>query len=388
MESFFILDTNIQKLFKLITIENIMNEHLDEINSELIDRTNVFYWQTDRNISPENAGKIWKDRHKYFNDNEIIELSNNILKGNEISSIDKLNLDSQINLGNVNSVRIGHLNSGEDVIIRNHPRGIENGYFHVESLASSLANKNGIPSYKTFAIHDINSVDDYSFQIIEKLPGIVVKKYLEENPNEEKDILYEVGKTLANIHKINVEGFGPFDNKLAKKGKLKGLHKNAKSALNAGLEFNCKVLYDEKILTSKQISKIKNLFNDNYLLENVEPVLIHNDFADWNLLTQNKKISGVLDFDECVGGDRVMDIACWSTFFSPNRLEGMLDGYFSETKKPNNFEEKFELYRLRYVISKMTLRIRRYNWQPTEFMKSMIEKGSAHLEESLKYFNI
>jgi Ser/Thr protein kinase RdoA (MazF antagonist) len=39
----------------------------------------------------------------------------------------------------------------------------------------------------------------------------------------------------------------------------------------------------------------------NSLLGGVQPVLIHNDFADWSLLTKDGKISGVLDFDECVG---------------------------------------------------------------------------------------
>lgn len=361
---------------------------MKEINSKLVDRKNVFYWQTDRDISPEDAGKVWQDRHKYFTDEQIIDSVNGLLKDDKLVSLDVLNLDSQTSLGNVNSVRVGQLESGKNIIVRNHPRGIVNGYFYSESLASSTAKQQGVPSYSTLGVHDINSVNDYSFQIIEKLPGLVVKKYLEENPSAEEEMLFEVGRTMANLHKVQVDGFGPFDNELAKKGKLKGLHKSANSALNAGLEFNCGVLQNEKLLTPQQITKIKELFCENNLLDGVQPVLIHNDFADWNLLTNNGQISGVLDFDECVGGDPVMDIACWSTFFAPERLEGMLNGYWSVAEKPNDFRDKFELYRLRYVISKMTLRIRRYNWEPTDFMKSMIEKGTIHLEESLKYFNI
>lgn len=48
----------------------------------------------------------------------------------------------------------------------------------------------------------------------------------------------------------------------------------------------------------------------------------------------------------------------------------------------------FELFRLRYVLSKMTLRIRRYSWDPSEYMKSKIETGKVHLKESLSHFGL
>jgi len=372
------------KIFKLFMEVNT----LKIINKEIASRENVFYWQTDRNISVEEAGEVWKDRHRYFNDVDIIKYVNRELKDDRLISLFPLDYDAQTSLGNVNSVRVGQLDSGKEIIIRNHPVGIKNGYFHVESLVSEIAKKKGVPSYETFAIYDLSSVDDYSFQVIEKLQGMVVKKYLEENPEKEKEVLFEIGKTMARLHRIKVEGFGPFSNEKAKNGQLLGIHSNYELALKAGLDFNCDVLVENNLLNLEQKISIKRLFKNNKLLEDVKPVLIHNDFADWNLLIEDGKITGVLDFDECVAGDPISDIACWSTFFAPERLEGMLEGYWAENSKPNDFEEKFELFRLRYVLSKMTLRLRRYNWQPTEFMKGMIEKGTVHLSESLKYFNI
>ena len=57
-------------------------------------------------------------------------------------------------------------------------------------------------------------------------------------------------------------------------------------------------------------------------------------------------------------------------------------------KKPKDFDERFELMRLRYVLSKMTLRIRRYSWEPTDFMKEKIEVGKLHLAQSLDHFGL
>jgi hypothetical protein len=176
-----------------------------EINREIMDRKNCFYWQTDRNVDPKEAGEIWSDRHKYFTDKQIIEAVKLELKNDELVFLEPLDYDAQTSLGNVNSVRIGRLKSGKEVIIRKHPTGIENGYFYAESLASSTAKKNGIPSYDTFAIHDLQNVQDYSFQVIEKLPGIAVKNYLEKNSSKEGEILFEIGKMMAKLHQVEVE---------------------------------------------------------------------------------------------------------------------------------------------------------------------------------------
>ncbi|OGK14146.1 hypothetical protein A3H80_03040 [Candidatus Roizmanbacteria bacterium RIFCSPLOWO2_02_FULL_37_19] len=66
----------------------------------------------------------------------------------------------------------------------------------------------------------------------------------------------------------------------------------------------------------------------------------------------------------------------------------MLEGYFGSRKKPADFDEKFQLLRFRYTISKMTLRIRRYNWEPSESMRQKIEVGKTHLAKSLEHFKL
>ena len=193
---------------------------------------------------------------------------------------------------------------------------------------------------------------------------------------------------MANLHKIKVLVFGPFKNNEAKNGKLVGRYNNLSDALNAGLDENLERLVNNGILTREKTSKMKELFMDSDLKTITDAVLVHNDFADWNLLTDGESITGIIDWDECVGGYSIEEIACWSTFFDPERLDKFLDGYFSIVEKPDNFEEIFELLRLRYTISKMALRTKRYTYERTEFLKMMIEKGKKHLEASIKYFNL
>jgi Ser/Thr protein kinase RdoA (MazF antagonist) len=363
--------------------------HIDHSKVGIEDRSGVFYWQTDRAVEPEIAGRVWADRHRYFKDDELVEAVNTSLGDDTLVAIEPLDLKAQTNLGNVNSVRVGMLVSGKEVIIRNHPKGIENGYFHAEATAAHIAKNAGLPSYDTLAVHDYDGGDDFAFQVLEKLPGTALSRWLEINPHDETALMMQAGKIMARLHQIQVNGFGPFDNEKAKYGELTGLHHTFGEAVRAGLAFNLDVLTKEHIFTSEQSVAISKLFSDdNPLLETKQAILVHNDFADWNLLTDGNDITGILDWDECVGGDAVSDIACWSTFFEPVRLKAFLDGYWQVADKPQDFDAKFELLRLRYVVSKMTLRIRRYSWDPSDFMKEKIESGRTHLAQSMEYFGL
>lgn len=363
--------------------------NLDEINKAIADRSNVFYWQTDRKVTPEEAGKIWADRHRYFTDNELIKRVNEKLRGETLVELEPLNLEAQTNLGNVNSVRTGKLKSGKEIIIRCHPKGIVNGYFYAESAAAERTKTAGLPSYETLAIHEFQGADDFSFQAIEKLPGRAIKHWLTEHPDDEDILLPKIGAMMARVHKISVEGFGPFDNDKAGRGRLVGLHDSQAAAVQAGLKFNIDVLEKEKIIKAGHRPALLELFDaKNSGLACKKPNLIHNDFADWNLLTDGHDVTGILDWDECAGGDPILDIACWSTFFAPERLSAFLTGYFSVAKKADDFQAKFELFRLRYVLSKMTLRVRRYTWEPSEEVRQKIEIGKIHLAKSMKYFHI
>ncbi len=369
--------------------KTLTNRQLQDINRRIADRHDVFYWQTDRAISEEEASLIWADRHRYFTDKDILEAANRILTKDKLISIEPFRAEAQTNLGTVNSVRVGKLASGDEVVVRCHPRGVQNGYFYAESLAAGQALDAGLPSYKTLAVHELEGIDDFAFQVCQKLPGTAMKHWLSDHPEDETKLLFEVGACLARLHRLAVEGFGPFDNHEAKQGTLVGLHKSFASAVRAGLPFNLKTLVDLKALTSSQAAAVDKLLDPaNPLLACDQAVLIHNDFADWNMLTDGSVITGMIDWDECVGGDPVSDIACWSTFFPPERLAGMLKGYWSVATKPADFEEKFELLRLRYVVTKMTLRLRRYQWDKSENLKMKIEAGQQHLAASLRHFDI
>jgi hypothetical protein len=60
-------------------MSEMTNLNMEQINEGIADRSDVFYWQTDRKVDPEQAGHIWADRHRYFTDHELIDDVNGVL---------------------------------------------------------------------------------------------------------------------------------------------------------------------------------------------------------------------------------------------------------------------------------------------------------------------
>lgn len=361
---------------------------LSDVNQRICDRSDCFYWQTDRKITVEEQADIWKDRHSAISNDELLEKINSRNDEVKLAYIEPFDANAQTSQGNVNSARVGVLDNGQEVVIRCHPKGLRNGYFYAESLASQLAKNNGIPAYDTYAIHNAEDENDIAYQVIERIKGDTVSAYLKEHPEDEEKLVFEMGRIMAKMHKIEVNGFGPFDNEKAQNGILQGKHSTLAQAVNAGLKENLERLVKYGIISLKEAEKMEELFKDNRLLKCDKAVLVHNDFADWNLLTDGKTITGVIDWDESVGGSPIEEIACWSIFFEPERIKPFLKGYFSETEKYENFDETFQLMRLRYVISKMALRAKRYSYDKSDFLAKLIDNGKKHLADLIDYFDL
>lgn len=95
-----------------------------------------------------------------------------------------------------------------------------------------------------------------------------------------------------------------------------------------------------------------------------------------------------IDWDEAHAGDPIADIACWSLFFPSKRLELLLEGYKQVTDLPANFDEKFHIYRLRYLVSKLALRHKKYSYNKSPIMQDLVKVGRQALAEESVYFGL
>lgn len=355
---------------------------------DLSDRTNCFYWQTDRDLTPEQYSEIFIKRHEIPTDTLKSIIREGVTTLGNISSIEIEEPDDNVVEGNVNIVRKIRINN-EPYVVRMHPTGVKNGYFYSEKMVLDLAKRNNIPVPEVVEIHEASNPQDMDFMLMTLAKGQTMSVTLKKDKSLEEKLLVDSGRKMANIHTIKVKGFGPFDNQKAKNGELVGIHTSYHDFVHAGLEENLSRLVKYDVINAMQADQFRKYFNK----QNFEPVdgarLIHNDFADWNVLTDGLQITSVLDWDESHAGDPVADLACWSTFFDKERMEKFMVGYKEIASLPEDFEERFHFYRLRYTISKMALRIKRFQVdKENELLLKVLEVGKKALEEELESFGI
>lgn len=359
---------------------------------DLTDRHNSFYWQSDRAMSEVQIKISFLDRHKLFDPVETKAAIEYGMQqyGKSATDAKVVFLDNPIKSGSINSVCKATLSDGTSVIIRMHPKKILNGYFWVEKTASEIAKKNKIPAFTTYFIDDSMKKFPFSFMIIEVLKGDNMKN---SGPFEKiinNKLVEETGKYMALIHQIKVNQYGFFDNKIAKeKNSLVGIHTKWDSHVFAALNDNLNYLIKMNMISESQQENILAIFEQNKkIIQCTSPRLIHNDIADWNQLTDGTHITGILDWDECFSGDPVCDFSTWSVFFDFDRMENLKKGYKTIASLPQDFEEKFHLYRLRYIISKMTLRTKRSVYDKSEFITTMLAYSQKILIDESKWYGI
>lgn len=350
---------------------------------EIGNRKNVFYWQTDRNLTVEDYEAFFLKRHSTDPQRITEVLQRGLTSVPKLDTVRIIEPDEDIKKGNVNIVR--KITIGESpYIVRLHPAGVKNEYFYVEKVAQDMAISRGLPAPKILEVHEATDEKDMDFVLATVLPGQTMQSVIEKNPASEPELLFQAGALMAGIHKIKVEKFGSFDNRVSKnEGRLVGLHETYKDFVWCGLVENLGRLISFNVITGVQGKRLQDFFESHNFEPVDEPRLVHNDFADWNILVNDGSISGLLDWDECHGGDPVADLACWSTFYSIERFEEFLKGYKSVSDLPVDFKQRFHYYRLRYIISKMALRTKRAQVDKSQFVLDKIKVGRKALEEEL-----
>jgi epoxide hydrolase-like predicted phosphatase len=355
------------------------------INTDVIDissREHSFYWQSDRKISELQIKRIFLSRHSFFDEKSAKAAIEFGMKKKVIDLI------PPIKSGSINSVVKATLEDGTEVIMRMHPNGLKNGYFWAEKTMADAARKAEVPAYKTYFIDDSKKQFPFDYMIISCESGKNMKNSGPYEPAVDKILIEDTGRLMALTHSVKTEKYGFFNNEIAKKeSKLVGIHGTWKEHIYASLNDNLDYLISKNAISKDEREKIEKTFKENdHLIRCDSPRLVHNDIADWNELTDGKKITAFIDWDEGFSGDPICDFSTYSVFFDDVRLSNLIRGYEKISKLPSDFEDKFHLYRLRYIISKLTLRTKRSMFDTSEFLIYNLKFAQQLLVKELDWY--
>lgn len=135
-------------------------------------------------------------------------------------------------------------------------------------------------------------------------------------------------------------------------------------------------IFDAGIL-HKAFKIIRNKLSDTHC---DNPTLVHNDIADWNTIVNGKDVTGILDWDECFSGDPVFEFATLSLFYNDKQMSYIKNGYIKSNTLPEDYDKKFPLYVLRYIINKSKIAITKIKYTEKTSMHEWLKNANNKLK--------
>jgi len=231
--------------------------------------------------------------------------------------------------------------------------------FLLDEWIYNLLGKNNLPTLQvhTFDLSRANFPFDY--QIIEYATGQQLS--LLQDPETQylpESILISLGEILAQLHTIHLKKFGPIDLH-SLQADVSGVHNQWKDYIFCNLDEHIATCLMIQAITHEQAERIIYLFEHfTPLLAINTSVLLHGDLGNHNIISDGKKVTALIDWEDCMAGDPIFDIAYWGTFFRDHFREQLLEGYCHNAQLPGDFEIRYWLYFLRISLSKTVHRHR------------------------------
>ncbi|HBI55548.1 MAG TPA: hypothetical protein DDY38_01785, partial [Firmicutes bacterium] len=185
------------------------------------------------------------------------------------------------------------------------------------ALSKYISSQAGVPIPRILAQ---GTKEGQHFLLREVIPGITLRQALSENANP-KPLFLQAGETLAQFHSFSFAAKGLFNPDLS-------IDENVDLFNQAEYEGFLTVLQAKKQLSAKEYNVLRDIrVNDYYDIS--ENVLCHCDYSPDNILVQNCRIVGILDFEYSCSAPFMDDLAAFDLFASLNGYGKYLDCFYA-----------------------------------------------------------
>jgi fructosamine-3-kinase len=221
----------------------------------------------------------------------------------------------------------------------------------------------GLPALQVYKVDLSRRLCPWDYEIMEEAQGTSLRD-VDHDELRMQALLRELGRLVARLHGIGTERFGwPDVSTLVASAdgpfRLCGIFESWRDYILVNLDEHVQTCEALGTIGPSEKCQIRSAFADlDYLLTDVRPVLLHGDLGSHNVFTRDGAITALLDWEDCLSGDPLFDIAFWATFHPDERHEPFFEGYRSERSLPEDFELRFWFYYLRVALSKTVHRHR------------------------------
>jgi len=254
--------------------------------------------------------------------------------------------------GEINEVYEITTGRGREVIVRichdEDPR------FEAERWAINAARARGVPAPEVLLVETVDPGDgpEIALCVERKLPGEPLDRLLRSAPLGELGLdVAQIAEVLRAIHGVEVDGFGY----LRPDGRgwpISFASIMLDLADKTGELAAAAARWDVPVASVEAGLDLLNRNRDRYGCDAAR--LVHGDFAARHLLVGDRKITGVLDFQECSGNHPVMDFVQWHVtgqdLAHPVPAAALIEAYPDQALPGPDFAPLFNLALLRHCL--------------------------------------
>jgi aminoglycoside phosphotransferase (APT) family kinase protein len=250
-----------------------------------------------------------------------------------------------------------HLASGREVIARMSaasPHTVDLPLC-LDRWASHTLRAAGLPALEVFAVDLSRQLCPWDYALMEPARGVCLRE-LDGDDQALAPYLTRVGAFLAQLHRVEVEGFGLLDVDPAGK-RARGSCDSWADYLGNHLERHLDVCRHIGAITGEESVVIRRMFAERaaWLVE-VKPKLMHGDPGNHNVFVADGEVTALIDWEDALAGDPAYEVAFWATFHPERRHPAFFEGYFGGGRPDEDFMERFWFYFLRVALAKTVVR--------------------------------
>jgi fructosamine-3-kinase len=312
----------------------------------------MFLLKSDISLKDEFLGKLnfFKDTQSKIKISDVENLVS-ILFGQKPVKIDF------INSGTFNLIYLFSINDKNEYILK-VPLKIKN--FEFSNFSKQILVHDILCNSHILVPKILFSNKSYQdpFIIMDFISGSTLNTYSEHSMSYDL-VLRKLTSSLKKVHQIEVSGYGLLSqSNQSLKGQFLSWNEYLLTELDRHLHLCIKNQYFNKS-DLDFITQAFTVLEQNFAIPNAR--LLHGDLGPKNAITRPDGNLFLIDWEDCLGGDPIFDIAMWGSFLmNTNKLNVFLDAYYDDVKIPNDFYMRYYLYSLRIVIAKT---IHRYRFQ-------------------------
>lgn len=246
--------------------------------------------------------------------------------------------------------------------------------FYIEDWVLKQLSGRELSNLKVCKIDISRKEVPFDYEIMDWAEGVTLYD-LAKKQDLSEDLLFKLGQVIGKLHQIKLRNFGPLNVESIFNNCGEGIYNLWSDYVLKNFNKHLIFCLQKGIIDQSLNKKIVELLDNKRIPNLGNPVLLHGDIANHNVFTDGKNITALIDWEDCLSGDPVYDIAYYGTgtFNHPDWYDTFLSGYKSINVLPDDFYYRYWVYFLRISIAKAIIRFN-LNTSKGKYLPSISER--------------